>query len=136
MLAFADYHSVMEVRRYLARFMMHSPGLKHLQGILHTEYNEYDSIIKPLQLWLTSLGVQFRPGTTVEEIEMSADNNTATRLHLRTANGPSEADLLPQAPLRAARQQPLPSPARPAAPSQQPARSRLSPRRYRHPTRR
>ncbi len=93
MLAFADYHSVMEVRRYLARFMMHSPGLKHLQGILHTEYNEYDSIIKPLQLWLTSLGVQFRAGTTVEEIEMSADNNTATRLHLRTANAPSEVDL-------------------------------------------
>ncbi len=36
-----------------------------------------------------------------------------------------------KAPLRAARQQPLPSPARPAAPPQQPARSRLSPRRRR-----
>jgi oleate hydratase len=93
MLAFNDFHSVMEVRRYLARFLMYSPGLTRLQGILHTEYNEYDSIIKPLHLWLTSLGVQFRRGTTVEEIEMSTDNNTATGLHLRTAKGPSRIDL-------------------------------------------
>ncbi len=44
--------------------------------------------------------------------------------------------LLPQAPVRPPRQQPLPSPAGPATPSRQPARSRLSPRRHRHPTRR
>src|SRR5271166_6071806 len=56
--------------------------------------------------------------------------------HAKRHPGGPALPVLPQAPLRAARQQPLPSPARPAAPSQQPARSRLSPCRYRHPTRR
>ena len=48
MLAFRDYHSLIEVKRYLARFMMYASGITHLSGILHTEYNEYDSIIKPM----------------------------------------------------------------------------------------
>ena len=58
MLAFRDFHSLIEVKRYLARFMMYALGLTHLNGILHTEYNEYDSIIKPMQVWLQSLGVR------------------------------------------------------------------------------
>ncbi|MGD0985912.1 MAG: oleate hydratase [Acidimicrobiales bacterium] len=40
MLAFRDYHSVIEVKRYLVRFMMYASGITHLKGILHTEYNE------------------------------------------------------------------------------------------------
>ena len=63
MLAFRDWHSVIEVKRYLERFMMYAPGLTHLQGILHTEYNEYDSIIKPMLVWLEAQGVQFMTGT-------------------------------------------------------------------------
>ena len=40
MLAFRDYHSVIEFKRYLIRFMMYASGITHLKGILHTEYNE------------------------------------------------------------------------------------------------
>ncbi|WP_170643998.1 oleate hydratase, partial [Acinetobacter baumannii] len=71
MLAFKDYHSLIEARRYLARFMMYASGLTHLAGILHTEYNEYDSIIKPMHVWLTSLGVNFRTNTTVVDMGLS-----------------------------------------------------------------
>ncbi len=62
----------------------------------------------------------------------------ALRLPALTQGRPSRPPLplLPQAPVRPPRQQPLPSPAGPATPSRQPARSRLSPRRHRHPTRR
>src|SRR5208282_3295129 len=62
----------------------------------------------------------------------------ALRLPALTQGRPSRPTLplLPQAPVRPPRQQPLPSPAGPATPSRQPARSRLSPRRHRNPTRR
>ncbi len=68
MLAFRDYHSLIEVKRYMARFLMTIGGLTHLSGILHTQFNEYDSLIKPIQVWLESLGVQFRPSATVSQI--------------------------------------------------------------------
>ena len=68
MLAFRDYHSLIEVRRYVQRFIMHDYGLPRLQGILHTEFNEYDSLIKPIHVWLESRGVEFRAGATVTDI--------------------------------------------------------------------
>src|SRR5271165_5903705 len=57
----------------------------------------------------------------------------ALRLPALTQGRPSRPPLplLPQAPVRPPRQQPLPSPAGPATPSRQPARSRLPPRRHR-----
>jgi oleate hydratase len=67
-LAFRDYHSLMEVRRYVQRFMMMDYGLSQNRGILHTEFNEYDSVIKPLYVWLKALGVRFRTGTTITDI--------------------------------------------------------------------
>ena len=41
MLAFREYHSLIEVKRYIARFMMKDYGMVWHRGILHTEYNEY-----------------------------------------------------------------------------------------------
>ena len=89
MLAFRDYHSLIEVRRYVARFMMHDHGMTHLQGILHTEFNEYDSLIKPIHVWLESLGVRFRAGTTVTDIATHnrAADTLATELTLSDASG-------------------------------------------------
>lgn len=70
MLAFRPYHSAIEVKRYLTRFMMYASGITHLAGILHTEYNEYDSIIKPMLVRLQNLGVHFRLNTTVVDIDL------------------------------------------------------------------
>ncbi len=89
MLAFRDHHSLIEVKRYMSRFIMHDSGMIHLSGILHTEFNEYDSIIKPMQEWLNSLGVHIRAGTTITEI-VTADINgetLATELTLHAADG-------------------------------------------------
>jgi oleate hydratase len=95
MLAFRDHHSLIEVKRYLARFMMYAPGVTHLHGILHTEFNEYDSIIKPMVVWLQSLGVQFQMGTTAIDIDLAdSDGDTVvTGLTLRDAEGQRHLDL-------------------------------------------
>jgi oleate hydratase len=95
MLAFRDYHSLIEVKRYLGRFMMYAPGITHLDGILHTEYNEYDSIIKPILVWLQSLGVQFRTDTTVVDIDVT-DNpqeTVVTGLTFKDPSGKHHIDL-------------------------------------------
>ena len=89
MLAFRDYHSLIEVKRYVARFLMTIGGLTHLRGILHTEYNEFDSIIKPIHVWLKSLGVQFRVGASITDISLrDADGETiVTGLTIDDAKG-------------------------------------------------
>jgi oleate hydratase len=95
MLAFRGYHSLIEVKRYLARFMMYASGITHLAGILHTEYNEYDSVIKPMLVWLRSLGVQFQTGTTVTDIQLAdkAAETLATAVVLRGPNGDRRVEL-------------------------------------------
>jgi oleate hydratase len=95
MLAFRDYHSLIEIKRYVARFLMTISGLTHLSGILHTQYNEFDSIIKPIHLWLTSLGVQFRVGATVTDITLrdSVGETVVTGLTIDDSNGRSSIDL-------------------------------------------
>ena len=95
MLAFRDFHSLIEAKRYLARFMMYAPGLTHLAGILHTEYNEYDSIIKPMLVWLQSLGVRFQTGTTVIDMDLvdKAGETVVTGLTLRNAKGDHRVEL-------------------------------------------
>jgi oleate hydratase len=89
MLAFRPYHSLIEVKRYIARFLMYSSGLTYLAGILHTEYNDYDSIIKPMLVWLKSLGVKFQTGVTVTDIhlENGPDETVVTGLLLRDPEG-------------------------------------------------
>jgi oleate hydratase len=95
MLAFRDFHSLIEVRRYLARFMMYASGITHLAGILHTEYNEYDSIIKPMLVWLQSLGVRFQTGTTVVDMDIvdKGGETIVAGLVLRDSNGERRVEL-------------------------------------------
>jgi len=95
MLAFSDFHSVIEIKRYLSRFMMYASGLTHLKGILHTEYNEFDSIIKPILVWLQSQGVQLCTETQVTDIEiMDATKETVvTGLAFRDSKGEHHIEL-------------------------------------------
>jgi oleate hydratase len=95
MLAFSPWHSLIEAKRYLERFMMYAPGLTHLQGILHTEYNEFDSIIKPMLVWLQSLGVRFVTATTVTDLHLTDDagETVVTGMTLRDGDGMRDVTL-------------------------------------------
>ncbi len=82
MLAFKHYHSALEAKRYLSRFGL-GWRIDYLEGILHTKRNEYDSIIKPLTLWLKEKGVTIKGGCAVYDVELTDDCNTATAIKMR-----------------------------------------------------
>lgn len=73
MFAFEPWHSVVEVKRYMQRFMHMIGGINRLEGLLHTRYNQYDSLILPLITWLQEQGVKFVMGVTVTDIQFSID---------------------------------------------------------------
>ena len=49
MLAFQPYHSLIEMRRYAVRFMHQLHLIRSLRGILRTKYDQYNSLIRPLE---------------------------------------------------------------------------------------
>ena len=57
--AFQPWHSAVEFKRYLVRFAHMVAGFDRLQGIMRTVYNQYDSMVRPLQRWLDECGVRF-----------------------------------------------------------------------------
>ena len=85
MLAFKQYHSAIEAKRYFRRFTHFMPESDYEHGILHTDLNEYDAIILPIIKWLESKGVIFKKGVSVKEILMTDDHNTVTALRYKEA---------------------------------------------------
>ncbi|MBD7910577.1 oleate hydratase [Clostridium cibarium] len=75
MFAFEKWHSVVEVKRYMERFMHLIGGMNKLKGILHTEYNQYDSLILPLITWLKDQGVCFDSCCKATDIDFDFTNN-------------------------------------------------------------
>ena len=85
MFAFEPWHSVVEVKRYMERFMHLIDGMNRLKGILHTRYNQYDSLILPLINWLKAHDVCFDCGCEVTDIDFDFSNNqkVATAVHYK-----------------------------------------------------
>jgi oleate hydratase len=83
MLAFKHYHSLIEMKRYMIRFIHHTPGIEHLRGVLHTKYNEYDSVIKPIIAWLQGKGVAIVTDCVVFDLDMDVACNTVQAILAR-----------------------------------------------------
>ena len=66
--AFQPWHSAVELRRYLHRFIQELPRIHTLGGVRRTPYNQYDSIVRPLVQWLTEMGVRFSTTTRVTDL--------------------------------------------------------------------
>ena len=50
--AFQPWHSAVEFRRYLHRFMKEFTRIETLAGVKRTVFNQYDSLVRPLERWL------------------------------------------------------------------------------------
>ncbi|MEH6412023.1 MAG: oleate hydratase [Hyphomonas sp.] len=71
--AFQPWHSAVEFRRYLHRFMKEFSRIETLAGVKRTVYNQYDSLVLPLVHWLREKNVRFQTDTTVTDFEFDAD---------------------------------------------------------------
>jgi oleate hydratase len=80
--AFQPWHSSVEFKRYLVRFIHMVSGFNILSGIMRTVYNQFDSFVRPLWKWLEERGVEFRFDALVTSLELnhSSDGYSIDRM--------------------------------------------------------
>ena len=95
MFAFEIWHSALEMKRYFQRFIHHIGGLPDFSALKFTRYNQYESLILPMQKYLEAAGVEFRFGTEVTNVrfEIKDGKKTARAIECRTKNGEMEIPL-------------------------------------------
>ncbi|MFD7099831.1 oleate hydratase [Streptomyces xanthophaeus] len=97
MFAFEEWHSALEMKLYLHRFVHHVGGLPDLSALKFTKYNQYESLVLPLTRWLLEQGVTFRFDTEVTDIDFDIDATSgrklATRIHWTSAGEAGGTDL-------------------------------------------
>ena len=71
--AFQPWHSAVEFKRYLHRFIKEFSRIETLAGVKRTIYNQYDSLVRPLQGWLQDRGVNFQGGCTVTDFDLKSE---------------------------------------------------------------
>jgi len=86
MFLFQPWHSAIEFRRYLHRFVLGLPRISTLEGLHQTPYNHYESIILPIRTYLKDQDVDFQydaevfrlsftKGSDIEVDEIHFSNN-------------------------------------------------------------
>lgn len=93
--AFQPWSSVVEMRRYFKRFIHLLPGFNQLRGIMRTVYNQYDSVVLPIESWLKARGVQFEMECQVSDIDfaITPTQKRATAIHTQQAGGAATIEL-------------------------------------------
>lgn len=82
--AFQPWHSAIEFKRYLHRFMKEFSRIETLAGVKRTIYNQFDSLVRPLVSWLTAQQVHFRKGCTVTDIVLRLGSEEILVTELKT----------------------------------------------------
>ena len=73
--AFQPWHSVVEFKRYILRFIQELPRMNTMTGVRNTRYNQYDSVIVPITNWLKNNNVNFLMESRVSSLEFTKDDN-------------------------------------------------------------
>ena len=69
MFAFENWHSALEMKRYLQRYVHHIGGLPDFTALRFTKYNQYESMILPLITYLENHGVTIEYGVRVINVD-------------------------------------------------------------------
>ena len=84
MFAFENWHSALEMKRYIKRYIHHIGGLPDFTALRFTKYNQYESMILPMVKYLENAGVVFHYNTKVVNVEFDVTFNRkqATRIEI------------------------------------------------------
>ncbi|MEV4224822.1 oleate hydratase [Nonomuraea sp. NPDC049725] len=85
--AFQNWHSAIELKRYFLAFVQEFDRIHTLSGVRRSRYNQYDSIILPIQRRLETHGVTTEFGVTVDDAHFT-DPACRTLASLDTSAGP------------------------------------------------
>lgn len=83
MFAFENWHSALEMKLYIKRFIHHVGGLPDFTALRFTKYNQYESMILPVIRYLENHGVQFHYGTKVVNVEFDIQGERKMARHIR-----------------------------------------------------
>ena len=78
MFAFETWHSALEMKLYIQRFIHHIGGLPDFSALKFTKYNQYESLILPMVKYLESHGVHFQYDTQVKNVKFDIDGEKKT----------------------------------------------------------
>lgn len=83
MFAFEEWHSLVEMKRYMERFIHHLPKIGDLSSLKFTKYNQYESLVLPLMEYLKKNDVVFKYDTTVTDVDFNFQDEIkiATAIH-------------------------------------------------------
>ena len=95
MFAFENWHSALEMKLYLKRYIHHIGGLPDFTALRFTRYNQYESIILPMVTYLKDHGVQFHYETKVVDVkfEINGKRKQASSVVVEHAGEISTIDL-------------------------------------------
>ncbi len=95
MFAFENWHSALEMKIYIKRYIHHIGGLPDFTALRFTKYNQYESMILPMVKYLKSFGVQFHYGVKVinVEFECSEEKKQAVRIDVEMDGRNDHIDL-------------------------------------------
>jgi oleate hydratase len=95
MFAFENWHSALEMKLYIRRFIHHVGGLPDFTALRFTKYNQYESMILPMIKYLESFGVQFHFNTKVINVDFDIQpcKKVARRIIIRRGGEEDRIDL-------------------------------------------
>jgi oleate hydratase len=83
MFGFEPWHSLIECKRYMQRFFHEAPNITTIKGGWNTPYNNYESIVMPIERWLVTQGVDIQTGVRVTDVDFrpSKARKSVRKLH-------------------------------------------------------
>ncbi|WP_371824629.1 oleate hydratase [Martelella soudanensis] len=95
MFAFESWHSVLEMKLYMHRFLHLMDGLNDMTSLVFPKYNQYESFVRPLLGWLKEKGVNTRFNTTVLDLDFDGKGEeiTVRALKFRSSEGEGRIEI-------------------------------------------
>lgn len=96
MFAFEEWHSALEMKLYIQRFIHHIGGLPDFSALKFTKYNQYESLILPMVKYLQAHGVNFQYDTRVTNVifEMAGEKKIAKQIVCLRGGAEETIDLI------------------------------------------
>jgi len=95
MFAFEKWHSALEMKKYMQRYVHHIDGLPDLSALRFTRYNQYESMILPMVKYIKDAGAKIEFDTVVKNVvcDCAPDRKIAKRIEYTQGGEEKTIDL-------------------------------------------